>query len=214
MAQYLTNTYSIQFRTLDNVWHNTSTSANATYDSGTSIFTFPIYENNTTGSTDVNVFRYRDLNYQGTEWWTFGRDGVLELPSNGNNVPAIRHRNTFTSAAEGYVNDPGGVIWTSRENWITSVKLNIQIEVQEVGGDGAWHTQMCEANIAKRSNSTGDPVMTVYGVTHTSVDVLATFTVQKNMTTNKIEVVATPTAAAVAQGLQYRIHAVEFGTRD
>ena len=58
----------------------------------------------------------------------------------------------------------------------------------EVGGDGAWHTQICDAVIAKRSNNTSDPIMTVYAVTHTSVDILATFTVQRNVTTNKIEV--------------------------
>ena len=55
--------------------------------------------------------------------------------------------------------------------------------------------------------------MSVYGVVHTSVDPLATFTVQRNPTTHFIEVVATPTGTAFGT-LYPKVHSVELGTRD
>jgi methylglyoxal synthase len=57
--------------------------------------------------------------------------------------------------------------------------------------------------------------MSVYGVTHTSVDPLVTFTVQRNPTTKKIEVVATRTAAVdIGTTVNLRVYSVETGTRD
>ena len=214
LAQYLTSTYSIQFRKPDGTWVQTYSTAPASLDSNTNIWTIPVNANNDTGTPiTTTMVRIRDLNYSGSEWWWFNRNGTLELPYG--DAAAIRHRNTFTRGTEGYVGYQGGVIWTSWSEWITSAKLNIQIEVPEQDGDGAWHTQICEATIAKRNLTYGDPSMVVYAVTHTSTNPLATFTVQRNPTTNYIEVVASVTAATASQnGLQYRIYSIELSTRD
>jgi hypothetical protein len=59
----------------------------------------------------------------------------------------------------------------------------------------------------------GDPAMTIYGLVYTSTQPLVTFTVQRNNTTDKIEVVGTKTAATENYP-QVRIHSVEMETRD
>ena len=55
--------------------------------------------------------------------------------------------------------------------------------------------------------------MTIYGLVYTSTQPLATFTVQRNNSTDKIEVVGTITAATENYP-QVRIHSVEMATRD
>lgn len=107
-----------------------------------------------------------------------------------------------------------GVIWTSLFNYISSVKLTIQLECYEVGDESGWHTQVCEAVIASRgAGQYGEPIMTVYGVTYTSTQPLASFSVQRNPVDNTIEVVATRTAATT-DGIDFRIHSVEIASRD
>lgn len=104
------------------------------------------------------------------------------------------------------------IVWSSLDRWIASAKLTIQVETNETGDATGWHTQSCEAIIAARAN-TGDPHMTVYGVTHTSVDPLVTFTVGRNVSTGLIEIMATPTAA-MASTAYLKIHSVEMMSRD
>jgi hypothetical protein len=57
--------------------------------------------------------------------------------------------------------------------------------------------------------------MSVYGIIHTSIEPLATFTVQRNANTNLIEVVATPTATANQVDPAYtKVYSVEMRSND
>ena len=131
----------------------------------------------------------------------------------------VRTSNTFTKTSISNITTTAPtVVWTATEDFISGVKLQIQVEANEVSDATGWHSQVCEAIVASRGYAStyggpgGDPVMTVYGVTHTSTVPLVTFTVQRNPTTKKIEVVGTVTAATTAASL--RIYSVETATRD
>jgi hypothetical protein len=145
----------------------------------------------------------------GVNTWVFGQDG------------SIAQNNTWTCSVNTNVNAPANsaVVWTSKVNYISGAKLTIQVEANEVGDSTGWHSQVCEAVIASRGYANsyggpgGEPVMTVYGVTHTSSVPLVTFSVQRNPVTKKIEVVGTMTAAADG-GAYLRIYSVEKSTRD
>ena len=108
------------------------------------------------------------------------------------------------------------IVWSSQSGqFISTVKLIINIEALEVGGDGQWHTQSCEAIIANRVfMNNADPAMTVYGLTYTSVNTLATFTVQRNFTTQQIEVVATSNNLVVDGAAYAHIYSTELLTAD
>lgn len=152
---------------------------------------------------------------------------VIIRPQSGVNVPQW----TFDAFSKA-LNSPGGsftkttnnylatnvatqVVWTSTRTDISGVKLTIQVECDETG-TANWHTQVCEAIIAVRGyNSLSEPVMSVYGVTHTSVAPLMTFSVQRSPTTFLIEIVGTRTATArLNDGADLRIYSVETGTND
>ena len=141
--------------------------------------------------------------------WTFGNNGTLNSPGG-----------SFTKTTNNFLNTNVAtqVVWTSTQNGISGVKLTIQVECDETGGVNYpnWETQVCEAIIAVRGyNSTSEPVMSVYGVTHTSVAPLMTFSVQRNPTTFLIEIVGTRTAtASPLGGADLRIYSVETGTND
>lgn len=179
-----------------------------------------------TGGIQVNTNGYLDLNGKtvnlngstsitaiaGSVQWRFNNDGRFQLPTNG----IIQQNGSYTRTTTPGINGAttNEVVWTSLFNDISSAKLTIQLETNEVDDTTGWHTQVCEAIIASRGAGTGgDPVMTVYGVTYTSTVPLATFTVQRNPTTQRIEVVATRTAATV-EGISFRINSVEMKTRD
>jgi hypothetical protein len=142
-------------------------------------------------------------------------DGNLILPSNG----TITQRNSYTRVTGPNLPNGSAVVWTALYDYISSVKLIIQLEATEVGDATGWHSQACEAVIASRgyansfSGPGGEPVMTVYGVTYTSIEPLVTFTVQRNATNKKIEIVGT-TTAATTDSPQFRIHSIEIATRD
>jgi hypothetical protein len=107
------------------------------------------------------------------------------------------------------------VVWTSAVTTITTAKLVIQVEgtvSSDANGSATWHTQICEAHVAKRANFTTAPAISVYGITYTSATALATFTTQYNVSTNKIEVIATATNAGYP--LSVKIHATEIETSD
>lgn len=131
----------------------------------------------------------------------------------------IRQNNSFTRTTTSVVSAGSSVVWVSTENYISGVKLVIQVEANEVGDASGWHSQVCEAVIASRGYANGfagpggTPVMTVYGVTYTSTAPLVTFTVQRNPTTKMIEVVGTSTAAADTAPI-LRIYSVETSTND
>jgi hypothetical protein len=144
-----------------------------------------------------------------TQQWEFRGDGVL------------RSSNSFTKTSmTGITTTSPTVVWTASEDFISGVKLLIQVESFENGDNTGWHSQVCEAIIASRGYANsfggpgGDPVMTVYGVTHTSTVPLVTFTVQRNPTTKFIEVVGTLTAAVNPVSADLRIYSVETATRD
>lgn len=108
------------------------------------------------------------------------------------------------------------VVWSGNTNSITSAKLNIQVEGNEIGDNTGWHTQSCEAIISSRWYGNGgntDPQITVYGIIHTSAEPLATFSVQRNPTTKLIEVVGTLTITA-DQIAYTKIYSVEMNTND
>lgn len=153
----------------------------------------------------------------GVSTHTYLFDGnTIVLPNDG----IIQQRNSFTRTSDGAITaSTPAVVWTSAVNYISSAKLIIQVEGDEVGDLTGWHSQACEAIISCRGYANvyggpgGDPQMIVYGVVHTSVDPLVTFTVQRNPTTKMVEVVGTPTASA-SNGAAVKIHSVEMSTRD
>ena len=140
--------------------------------------------------------------------------GILQLPSNS----YIRQRHSFTrTSIESAPAATATVIWSASQDWISSIKLTIQVEGNVTGDATGWHVQTCEATIASRGYANGisgygDPEMTVYGVIHTSVSPLATFEVQRNPTTRLVEVVATGTD--ISNNFTVSIHSVEIGTTD
>lgn len=150
----------------------------------------------------------------GSNEWVFTPDGTVSLPG------ALRQNNSWTRTVAPVVSvGVGSVVWTSTVDYISSAKLVIQVEGNEVGDVSGWHSQACEAIIACRGYANtyggpgGDPQMIVYGVVHTSIDPLVTFTVQRNPITKIVEVVGTLTAAANGSAA-LRIHSVEMATRD
>lgn len=150
--------------------------------------------------------------------------GSVEISVNGYTTyfqpdGSIEHGSSFTRATAPVVSiGAGTVVWTGLFDYISSAKLIIQVECSETGDATGWHVQTCEAIIASRGygngiSGYGDPVMTVYGIVHTSTVPLVTFTVRRNPTTRQIEVVGTLTAAAGGDA-DLRIHSVEMSTRD
>mgnify|MGYP003353127420 CR=1 FL=1 len=57
-------------------------------------------------------------------------------------------------------------------------------------------------------------VGSVYGLTYTSTNPLATFSVQRNLTTNLIEVVSTPSVTASGTSMYYSVSSTEMTTWD
>ena len=154
----------------------------------------------------------------GSTWgnvWTFNSDGSVTLPSDGN----VRQNYSYTRTTTPNLSASSAVVWTGIVDYISSVKLVIQLEADETGDISGWHSQACEAIIASRgyvsgfSGPGGEPVMTVYGVVYTSTVPLVLFTVQRNSISKLIEVVATKTAACGSNPYM-RIYSVEMATRD
>jgi len=170
---------------------------------------------------------------EGTATFDFGNPIILQADTDytidwyilntgvGNVVvqSPIEQTNSWTTVTTPVVNiGSGTVVWTSKYDYISSAKLVIQVECSEQGDDTGWHSQVCEAIIASRGWSAagpgvGEPQMIVYGVVHTSINPLVTFTVQRNPTTSQFEVVGILTAAAGGSA-DLRIHSVEMSTRD
>ena len=121
---------------------------------------------------------------------------------------------TLALIQNGNIINPSDIVWTSSLSYISSAKLVIQSEAYELGDSSGWHSQSCEAIIACRGSIiSGDPAMSVYGTIYTSTQPLVTFTIQRNVTTNLIEVVGTKTAACNSS-VSLRIHSIEISTRD
>lgn len=162
----------------------------------------------------VNVSTYNEDTTTGYSW-NFNAVGEFNLPDDG----SIKQNNSWTKTSFADITSGPTVVWSSSRDYISSAKLVIQVECNEVGDTSGWHSQACEAIIASRGYASvyggpgGEPQMSVYGVIHTSVDNLITFSVQRNPITKLIEVVGTLTAAAAGTA-NLRIHSVELSTRD
>ena len=141
-----------------------------------------------------------------TATWTFNSNGNLNLPTSG----SVLHRGSYTRTSVPNAFEVATVVWTSVDQWIASAKLNIQVEANEAQDETGFHTQSCELILAARANM-GEPDITVYAVTHTSANLLVTFTVQRNVS-GFIEIIATPAATMTGTAFM-RIYSVEMISR-
>jgi hypothetical protein len=132
--------------------------------------------------------------------WEFGADGTLSYPK------SALQRDTATVACPG---NASTVVYTASGTGIHTIRLLIQVE-GTVGAAVDWDTQACEMIIAKsfRANALA---ASVYGVIHTSVAPLATFTAEWNALTSRVEVLCT---APSANTVNVRIFATEITTSD
>lgn len=128
-------------------------------------------------------------------------DGSVTLP----NYVTQRDTNNVTCL-------PGvdTVIYTAPSPWQYTIKLLIQAEGNETQGQ-QWDTQSSEMIVAK-SWRNDTVVASVYGVVHTSVDPLATYSARWNATSSRVEVLCRPTSATF--NLQVRTFATEMITSD
>ena len=113
-------------------------------------------------------------------------------------------RDTATVACPG---NASTVVYTASGQYQHTIRLLIQVEGSAPGDP--YDTQACEMIIAKsfRANALA---ASVYGVVHTSVAPLATFTANWNTLTSRVEVLCATTAIAVS----VRIFATEITTSD
>jgi hypothetical protein len=133
--------------------------------------------------------------------WYFNLDGTLQLPN-------YVKQNTNPSVVCNAGMDT--VVYTGSDQYLHTFKLLLKVEGVEVNGQ-ASETQSTEMIIAKSFN--GDKVAaSVYGVVHTSVAPLATFTAQWNATTSRLEVLCRPTS--LTYGVEVRTFATEISTSD
>ena len=101
------------------------------------------------------------------------------------------------------------VVYTSSGQYQHTIRLLIQVE-GNVGAGAVMDTQACEMIIAK-SFRADDIAATVYGIVHTSVAPLATFTAEWNALTSRVEVLCTTPSANT---VYVRTFATEITTAD
>ena len=135
--------------------------------------------------------------------WTFG---TVDLSQ------ALTYPNTALQRDTAPVTCTGNastVVYTALGQFQHTIRLLIQVE-GTVGAAVDWDTQACEMIIAKsfRANALA---ASVYGVVHTSVAPLATFTANWNALTSRVEVLCT---APSANDVYVRIFATEITTSD
>lgn len=175
----------------------------ASQDAGNSL---NIYNNKVIGNNIALSVNSGSFVFKGT--------GTLELPHPTNldfNDPSIK----FGDATSVSTNNLGfavpasltGVVYVSRSTNLLSMKLLVTIQGLEDGGDGNFHTQVCEMLVVRRTGATINTVNSVvYGVTYTSVGPLATITAQEDTLTGRINILATPTNST---GIGVKVHATE-----
>jgi len=135
-----------------------------------------------------------------TNTWTFGTDGTLQYPHNVVQQPT----GTVTCAG-----NTSTVVYTASGQHQQTIKLLIQVE-GNVDAEINWDTQACEIMVAK-SWRAHDIASTVYGIVHTSVAPLATFTAEWNTLTNRVQVLCTTPSA---NSVYVRTFATEIYTAD
>lgn len=136
-----------------------------------------------------------------TQQWEFGGDGVLTSPNQ-----ATQHDTSSVMCPVGV----DTVIYTAPSPWKYTIKLLIQAEGNETQGQ-QWDTQSSEMIVAK-SWRNDTVVASVYGVVHTSVDPLVTYSARWNATLSRVEVLARPTSATF--NIYVRTFATEIVTSD
>ena len=137
-------------------------------------------------------------------------NGLNEVTLNSNG--ALVYPNSALQRDTGNVICPGNastVVFTASGAGIHTIRLLIQVE-GTVGAAVDMDTQACEMIIAK-SFRANDIAATVYGIVHTSVAPLATFTAEWNALTNRVEVLCTTPSA---NSVNVRIFATEITTSD
>lgn len=148
---------------------------------------------------------------------SFTATGPITFSSGENNTSGAIHQITTRTVTQGITTveaDTSGIVFSANA-WQTGFKLVIMVETRlDDNVDNVDHTQVCEAIIAANYNSSTEPSMSVYGLTYTSPNPLATFTVQRTGYTSggsgTIEVVATN--VQTQYDLQVSVHAVQFGS--
>lgn len=166
---------------------------------------------------DVGVTSYGKVNAGAGDVEIAASDGVTTsawlFEANGTLRTAVGSF-TKTTSNELLPGVAAQVVWTASQTYISGAKLTIQVEANELGGSNELETQVCEAIVAVRGYATASqPEMVVYGIVHTSVAPLMTFTVDRNIVTDLIEIVGTRTVTAspsLEVGLQ--IYSVETKT--
>jgi hypothetical protein len=148
---------------------------------------------------------------------SFTATGPITFSSGENNTSGAIHQRTTRTVTQGITTveaDTSGIVFSANA-WQTGFKLVIMVETRlDDNVDNVDHTQVCEAIIAANYNSNTEPSMSVYGLTYTSPNPLATFTVQRTGYTSggsgTIEVIATN--VQTQYDLQVSVHAVQFGS--
>lgn len=122
------------------------------------------------------------------------------------------YTNRSTSAGIECLPSVDTVVYTSISD-ASTIKVIMQFEGPEDGGDGNYHTHSCDIIAVKRTGPLGTVIVdaTVYGGIYTSAAALATFDAQWNVVDSTIEIIARP--VSVTNGGWAKLHAteIEFG---
>ena len=136
--------------------------------------------------------------------WTFRQDiNNSNNPSGSNNLYIANPNNTRTVSPENAQCAPNmdTIVYTSTADYISAIKLFLMAEGTPDGApydnSNQWDTQATDAIVVHtpyNSATAGTPSITVYGRVYTGAGPVATFSVRRNSTTNRIEVLARPTS--------------------
>ena len=144
--------------------------------------------------------------------WVFDRLGNITIPPGGDildnvGTSLLSTDNSVRKVISSISIGNPAVVWTGTNSLVSSAKLFAQVECEVTGDISGAHTQSCEIVIASRKNQF-TPAISVYGLVYTSVSQLVTFTVQRNIVTDNIEVIGTATGIVGTDPL-IRIYSVE-----
>lgn len=144
--------------------------------------------------------------------WRFDNLGKITLPLGGDivNNDGLSLLATDTSVRKTQSEIPVGdsaVVWSGYDSTVSSARLLVQVECEVTGDPSGPHTQSCEIIVASRGDQF-EPAISVYGVVYTSVSQLVTFTAQRNVITNKVDIVGSDAGNASTNPL-LRIYSVE-----
>ena len=139
-----------------------------------------------------------------------GSDQTLNV---GDNVQfgEIRQDNARLVASSTSIVAGSTSVVFSMPTWCTSAKLVIKVECRlDVGSID--HTQISEATIAATYNTNDDPVMSVFGVVHTSPTPIATFTINRTGLNGSGNIEVSTTNTQTINSMYVSVHAVQFGS--